>query len=302
MPPKSAKKPKKLTPKQQIELLTTQNEDLTKQLEQLRVDHDNMTIKVLGVTKKVLEGVNKKDFGINDNTEILSISPETLMDMVGKLIVKKRIYDMSVEARADELELRVTQMNGDLARMMKKTLAYEQGLSDIGTCLHIEDVRDRIQHLQLIAGEQFHHFTSHDILENKHSSPILNGHSRPNTAAKLTLENAVKLNLVPPDVRLPGETHIMNMNRDLRLLVIKELSMQKPSGSDWRMVAERVGIAAETVSYWAGLRLECPMGRVLSEWGDSQQATVRQLHRHLMSPQMRQTILAKKIADFYEVD
>ena len=58
-----------------------------------------MTIKVLALTKKILEGVNKRDYGIQESTQLLTINPDTLMEMVGHLIVQKKIYDMSVEAR-----------------------------------------------------------------------------------------------------------------------------------------------------------------------------------------------------------
>ncbi len=73
-------------------------------------------------------------------------------------------------------------------------------------------------------------------------------------------------------------------------------------GADWRMFAERVGIDPGTIEYWRSLRLECSMGRVFAEWGESPSATVRLLHRHLMSPQIRNTLLGKRISDFYEVD
>ena len=68
------------------------------------------------------------------------------------------------------------------------------------------------------------------------------------------------------------------------------------------MLAERVGIKNDMIEEWRSLRLECPTGRVLAEWGDSEAATVRMLHRHLSSPQMRCTLLARRIADFYQVE
>ena len=68
------------------------------------------------------------------------------------------------------------------------------------------------------------------------------------------------------------------------------------------MLAERVGIDPEDIAYWYSLKLECPMGRVLGAWGESDSASVRMLHRHLMSPQMRCTLLGRRIADFYAVD
>ena len=73
------------------------------------------------------------------------------------------------------------------------------------------------------------------------------------------------------------------------------------SGADWRMFASRVGIDEDTIQEWQSLNLDFPMGRVLSEWAHNKNATVRMLHRHLMSPQLRRTILAKRVSDFYEV-
>ena len=67
------------------------------------------------------------------------------------------------------------------------------------------------------------------------------------------------------------------------------------------MLAERVNIEPQFIEYWSTLRLECPMGRVFEEWSKDNAATVHILHRHLMSPQMRCTITAKRIADFYNV-
>ena len=73
------------------------------------------------------------------------------------------------------------------------------------------------------------------------------------------------------------------------------------TGADWRMLGVRVNIDDDTITYWSGLGLECPMGRVISEWSQDNSATVHLLHRHLMSPQMRCTIVAKRITDFYDV-
>lgn len=69
------------------------------------------------------------------------------------------------------------------------------------------------------------------------------------------------------------------------------------------MFAERCGIPKETLDEWKSLKLHLPMARVLSQWcSQDKGATVRILHRHLSSPQMRCTLLAKYVADFYEID
>ena len=68
------------------------------------------------------------------------------------------------------------------------------------------------------------------------------------------------------------------------------------------MLAERVGISDDLISSWKRQHLSCPMGNVFAQWGQSDGATVRMLHRHLMSPQMRLTLIAKRLSDFYQVE
>ena len=73
-------------------------------------------------------------------------------------------------------------------------------------------------------------------------------------------------------------------------------------GADWRMLGERVGIPLETIQQWRRWKVENPAEYVLQSWGQSAGATVRMLHRHLISPQMSCIILAKRISDFYLVE
>ena len=68
------------------------------------------------------------------------------------------------------------------------------------------------------------------------------------------------------------------------------------------MLAERIGIDTETIKQWTDLKLNYPMGKVFDYWVKDGNSSVRMLHRHLKSPQMRCTLLAKRVADFYEVD
>lgn len=297
----SGKKAAPKNPKKVIAELTEQNELLTQELnmlkEQTACQHEKLDL----LTDKVVGAINKKEFGITDLTDIRSLSIQTLMDMLAKLVVKRRIQDVSVEARVEDLETRVTEMSLDIAKMTKKTLAYELGLQDIAKATSLEAVQDRVYELQLIAGQAYHSFAAND--PERKPEQLMNGvDESPDSPAQRSLNNARKLNLVSPPRKFAGETHIRNMHRDLRLYVMKELSQEKASGADWRMFGTRVGIDPETLSYWESCELECPMGRVLAQWGDSPSATVRMLHRHLMSPQLRCTILGKRVADFYDVD
>jgi len=73
-------------------------------------------------------------------------------------------------------------------------------------------------------------------------------------------------------------------------------------GAHWITLAQRVGLPQATIDEWLSEKLLNPAGRVLDAWIDTcPTATVRLLHRHLMSPAMRCTIVSKRLSDFYDV-
>ena len=80
-------------------------------------------------------------------------SASALVDMLEQLVVKRRVYDVSVEARVEELEETVTRLSMQLARASKKALAFEQGLLSVSECRDFYQVKDKVCELQLIAGE-----------------------------------------------------------------------------------------------------------------------------------------------------
>ncbi|KAK2146056.1 hypothetical protein LSH36_635g00021 [Paralvinella palmiformis] len=295
-------KPKKKTPKQQIAELTEENENLTKELDFLKTEKVDMQNKIYSVTKKLVSNIRKSDFGIKEDTDLQSISSATLCDIVEKLVVRKQIYDVSVEARVAELEARLTNMTLELAKMTTKTTAYEMGLESLTKCSDFTQVKNKVQELKIIAGQEYNTFATND--PRRTMQDVLNNYydDRPNSATKQSLMNAHLLNLTAPRKREVGETHIKKMHKDLWLFVVQELSPEKASGSDWRRFAERIGIDGATVSKWKSEKLKYPMENVLRTWAQSPEASVRMLHRHLISPQMRCTLVAKWVSDFYDVD
>lgn len=299
------KKEKKKTPKQIIKELTEQNEQLTTEVESLRQQFNDLQDKLGAVTKKlILNTSNKAELGIFEETDINHISTDVLLEMIERLAVKRKIYDVSVEQRVDDVENRLTNLTMDSAKMMKKILAYESGLESITACSNMEQMKDTIYKLQLIAGQSVHSFEAND--PSKKPDFVLSDHHdpRPSSPVRKSLEAAHLLNLVsaPPLKKYPGDTHIKKMHGELRVYIQNELSMEKASGADWRRIAERIGISGEEVEGWRSENLKCPMGRVLDTWAGEPSATVRLLHRHLMSPQMRCTLLGKRVATFYDVD
>lgn len=133
--------------------LTEENEKLTLELNALKETSALQQSKLDMLTSKVVSAVDKKEYGITEQTNLQQLPIDTLMEMLSKLVVRKQVQDVSVEARVEELESRVTEMSMDIAKMTKKTLAYETGLEDIGRANCMEQVRDKVFELQLIAGE-----------------------------------------------------------------------------------------------------------------------------------------------------
>jgi len=73
-------------------------------------------------------------------------------------------------------------------------------------------------------------------------------------------------------------------------------------GAHWVTLAQRVGLPQAAIDEWSAEKLLNPAGHVLDAWIEAcPSVTVRLLHRHLMSPAMRCTIVAKRLSDFYDV-
>jgi hypothetical protein len=124
------------------------------------------------------------------------------------------------------------------------------------------------------------------------------------------------------DRKLPGETPVKNLERTLKMAIIKEMSVEKIDGgfcfanylesfkllpkinylgNDWRMFAKRIGVNDADLKEWVLLKLQFPMARVLSVWSCNAEATVRLLHCHLQAPCFKYNSLSKRIESFYDV-
>lgn len=101
--------------------------------------------------------------------------------------------------------------------------------------------------------------------------------------------------------KYPGETPVKDLEPTLKMIIIKELSVEKLDGNDWKMFAHKIGINESDIEEWKSLKLQYPMARVLSFWSSRSDATTRLLHRHLNSPCFNYSSLAKRIENFYDV-
>ena len=71
----SAKKGAK-TPKQQVKELTEQNSVLMSELDLLRANQSLLTEKLVDITKKITDGIDKKKMGITENTDLTQLNTQ----------------------------------------------------------------------------------------------------------------------------------------------------------------------------------------------------------------------------------
>jgi len=83
----------------------------------------------------------------------LQLDNEVWTELVGKFLAKHEEHEQSVEQRVEQLEARVTDMSFDLIRTKSKCRAYEVGLEELQQVHDVNAMKDRVYHLQVLAGE-----------------------------------------------------------------------------------------------------------------------------------------------------
>ncbi|XP_033735406.1 uncharacterized protein LOC117323955 [Pecten maximus] len=305
--------------KQAVEILTRENEDLQEQVTQLTAKNTKLQDSWLLLTTKLVEDAKSKGFALGEEDqkkELGEVSVEALLDLLNSLAHKQDVKKQkpakgSVEARVEELETRTTQMNMNLVKLLQAKMNLESGLEEIQQCGSLEDAKHKARFLLFeTKGSEVFTFNGSDNdetdEENEKEKIIIKESKATTHPGKYQVSSIVKnlqtFQLSPPVKKLPGDTSVSKMDPGLQHYLVSELSLYKANGADWRMMAERVGISVETVADWQRFRLEYPMKHVFETWARSPAATMRMLHRHLVSPQMRAVMLARRISDFYQVD
>ncbi|RUS76107.1 hypothetical protein EGW08_016138 [Elysia chlorotica] len=338
--PPSGKKGKKEDVEDALILqLKKSNEELKDQNTVLKDSVAYYRDKLHAVVQHVLD-VNVDDYKPEKGICLVDVPETDVKSMITNLTVMPGSSLHSYEVRLEELETRITQLSGELAKLVRLKLKVEAGLRDMESMRSVEDLKVQGKRLWydccstrifINPFEQTQEGTSGAssfssrptssvtsmsqqtsvLTEPVEAIPpepaipplylnVLNPRAR---SISLTPRDSENVELAePPEKKLPGETHIFDMHIGLRTLIIRQLSKRKGSANDWRLIASRVGIPNSLVEQWQRMRAPHAMALVMKVWGDSVGATVRMLHRHLVSPQMRAVVLAKRLADFYDVD
>jgi len=83
----------------------------------------------------------------------LQLDIGVMAELVGKFLARHKENEQSVEQRVEQLESQVTEMSFDLIRTKSKCSAYEVGLKELLQVNDINAMKDRVYHLQVLAGK-----------------------------------------------------------------------------------------------------------------------------------------------------
>ncbi|KAK7103703.1 centrosomal protein of 128 kDa-like [Littorina saxatilis] len=288
-----------------LDRVTKERDDLKKKLDASLKHMTELKRTIRNIAKKAMDVANPTPFLTGSEKDPSDMTEEEVIEMIGKLVPAEK--NESFESRIEELETRITLLSGELGKLFKLKLNLEDGLNELSSCQDLNTMRDTVKQLRyqsiatkLFAGDSL----KLDGLEEEEKSRDSPSSDR---SKHMGIPSQVQINLEPVDIppsktRKAPDTHIKNMQPELRQLVIQELSLYKGSGSDWRMFAQRVGVPDSLIEQWQQMKVHQPMRNALGVWAASPGATVRILHRHLVSPQMRCVLLAKRVSDYYQVD
>lgn len=289
-----------------LDRVTKERDELRKNLDAAHKDNEAVKSKLRNVIEKIFSTVNRGQIyspvSPKEN-DAADVPEEDIAAMLNNLCPIEK--NESLEARIEELETRITLVDGELGKLLRLKHNTETELYKLVSCLDLDRMRDTIRYLWLQSCAT--NIFSKESQENEESECVDQKNINPSNGHQNTIPESVRINLQPvtisvPPRKLPAETHIKDMQPDLRRLVIQEISLYKGNGADWRLFAQRVGIPEDLVTQWQQMKVAQPMQNVLGVWAASQGATVRMLHRHLVSPQMRCVVLGKRISDIYKVD
>ncbi|KAK0058464.1 nuclear distribution protein nudE-like 1 [Biomphalaria pfeifferi] len=323
-----------------ITFLKKTTEDLREENATLKASLSTYQEKLQVITQQIID-VNFDNYKAPQDIALVDIPLADILTIITNLTITPSNKLHSYELQIEELETRVTQLNSELAKLIKLKLKLENELKDMDRMYTVEDLKVQAKRLwydcctthlfvspsegkndyynmngTLSQGRNFSEASTRTQSAVSHQSidlssvpdevvipPIYLNVLKPKSRSiNLMPKGIQKENLIPPEKKLPGETHIFDLHEGLRSIIIRNLSKRKGNGNDWRLMAARVGLPEDLVQHWLAMRAPNAMALVMKVWGDSAGATVRMLHRHLSSPQMREVILAKMLSDFYDVE
>ncbi|KAH9518369.1 hypothetical protein Btru_016547 [Bulinus truncatus] len=323
-----------------ITFLKKTAEDLREENATLKSSLSTYSEKLKSITQQVID-VNFDNYKPPPDIDLIDIPLSDISTIITNLTITPGNKLHSYELQLEELETRVTQLNNELAKLIKLKIKLENGLKDMERMYAVEDLKVQAKRLWYdcctthlfvtplertcegfsMYGDVKKGLNSSELstrapsaVSNQSSDqfslsegtaipPIYLSVLKPKSRSiNLIPRGSEKENLNPPDKKMPGETHIFDMHDGLRSIIIRNLSKRKGNGNDWRLIATRVGLPDDLIQHWLAMRAPNAMALVMKVWGDSAGATVRMLHRHLASPQMKEVILAKLLSDFYDVE
>lgn len=279
--------------------------DLKKQNEQLQIQNDQLQRNVKDLESKC-EALLKTvlDQSIADDCPASISFAGLIKQPLGEVMVKlcnlqKKQSDVgTLSNRVEELETRLTSNYNEIAKLLQIKMNVESCLEQVLICGDLPEAKN-IARKTLDECSQVYLFISSPERKMLNTASLKIEKSK--TENNSSQDSQHLPHLTKPSQKFPGDTHISKIEPNLKVHIFYELNKETRKGNDWRLLAERVGIEKTTIDTWQANKLENPMANVWLVWAQSPGATMRMIHRHLISPQMKNSLLARNVSDFYHV-
>lgn len=130
-----------------LDRVTKERDELSKKLDAALTDNAKLKNSLCNVTKKVMDITNPTPFLTGSEKDPSEVSEQEVIEMIDRLIPVEK--NESLESRIEELETRITLLNGELGKLLKLKLNLEAGLKQLGSCTDLDTMRQTVRHLWL---------------------------------------------------------------------------------------------------------------------------------------------------------
>jgi hypothetical protein len=132
---------------------TKERDELKKNFEAAQKENAKLRWRIYEITKKVMDTANPTPFRTGKEKDPGDVSEVELFDMLDTLVPIE--HNVSLEARLEELETRITLLNGEVGKLLKLKMSMENSLRGLDTCRDLEDMRRTVRTLWLQSCEYY---------------------------------------------------------------------------------------------------------------------------------------------------
>ena len=130
-----------------LDRVTKERDELSKKLDAALKDNAKLKNTLYNINKKVMDITNPTPYFTGSEKDSSEVSEQEVIEMIDRLILVEK--NESLESRLEELETRITLLNGELGKLLKLKLNLESGLKQLDSCKDLDTMRQTAKYLWL---------------------------------------------------------------------------------------------------------------------------------------------------------